>query len=150
MAEELITRNVASVLRLPVPKKRKHACWPVEEARRFLESARRDDDPMYAAYVLILVLGLRRGEALGLTWPDVKLDEAEIHIAWQLQRSRGQLHHRETKTASLMATPPLPDICIAALKLRAERQSTTAAGLVTPGGTPVRLHQLLRHPIRAA
>ena len=31
--------------------------WTVDEARRFLESARRDQDPFYAAYVLILVLG---------------------------------------------------------------------------------------------
>ena len=52
----------------------------------FLESARRDHDPLYAAYVLILVLGLRRGEALGLTWSDVSFDTAEVQIRWQLQR----------------------------------------------------------------
>jgi len=35
--------------------------WTAEEARQFLESAKRDQDPLYAAYVLILVLGLRKG-----------------------------------------------------------------------------------------
>jgi integrase len=67
----------------------------VEEARTFLESACNDQDPLYAAYVLVLVLGLRRGEALGLTWQDVSLDAAELAVTWQIQRTRGQLHHRE-------------------------------------------------------
>jgi integrase len=38
----------------------------VEEARRFLESARDDHDPLYAAYVANLVLALRKGEVLGI------------------------------------------------------------------------------------
>jgi integrase len=46
----------------------------VEEVRAFLESARTEHDPMYAAYALILVLGLRKGEVLGLTWSDIKFD----------------------------------------------------------------------------
>ncbi len=45
--------------------------WSSEEARRFFESARDDGDPLYVAYVLILALGLRKGEVLGLTWNDV-------------------------------------------------------------------------------
>jgi integrase len=98
VAEELISRNVAGVIRLPVPRKHKNAWWSVDEARAFLESARVGNDPLYAAYVLVLVLGLRRGEVLGLTWDDINLDAAEVTINWQLQRSRGQLYHRETKT----------------------------------------------------
>jgi hypothetical protein len=44
-----------------VPPKHKNAWWSVDEARAFLESARTGNDPLYAAYVLVLVLGLRRG-----------------------------------------------------------------------------------------
>ena len=44
----------------------KRPYWSVDEARAFLESADANNDPLYAAYVLVLVLGLRRGEALGL------------------------------------------------------------------------------------
>jgi integrase len=55
-------------------------------ARRFLESAKRGHDPLYAAYVLILVLGLRKGEVVGLPWSAVNLDGAELDIGWQLQR----------------------------------------------------------------
>jgi integrase len=68
-------------------------------------------------YVLILVLGLRRGEALGLTWDDIDLDAAEPTIRWQLQRVSGKPHHRRTKTEGSSAVLPLPDICVTALKL---------------------------------
>ena len=123
VAEELLPRNVAAIVRLPNPRKRQRQWWSVEEARAFLESARRDQDPLYGAYVLILVLGLRRGEALGLTWPDIDFDAAEVHIRWQLQRAGHQLRHRETKTPFSTAVLPLPDIGVTALKLRAERQA---------------------------
>jgi integrase len=123
VAEELIARNVAAVVRLPTPRKRQRQWWSVEEARTFLESARRDHDLLYAAYVLILVLGLRRGEALGLTWRDVNFEAAETHVRWQLQRAGHQLRHRETKTPGSTAVLPLPDICTTALRLRAERQA---------------------------
>jgi hypothetical protein len=36
--------------------------WSVDEARAFLEFARNSHDPPYAAYVLILVLGLRHSQ----------------------------------------------------------------------------------------
>lgn len=78
------------------------------------------------------MLGLRRGEALGLTWPDVEFDAAEVHIRWQLQRAGHQLRHRATKTPGSAAVLPLPDICVTALKLRAERQAadkSLAAGV---------------------
>lgn len=70
----------------------------------------------------ILILGLRLGEALGLTWPDIEFDAAEVRIRWQLQRADYQLRHRETKTPFSTAVLPLPDICVTALK-----QSAVAA-----------------------
>jgi integrase len=36
-----------------------------------VETARGAGDPLYAAWVLILVLGLRKGELLGLAWEKV-------------------------------------------------------------------------------
>ncbi len=116
--EELITRNVASLAKLPPSRKRKTKSWSTEEARRFLESARRDRDPLYAAYVLVLVCGLRKGEVLGLTRDDVDLDVTELVIGRQLQRVGRQLLHRKTKTQASDATLPLPDICVTALRQR--------------------------------
>lgn len=112
-----------------------------------MESARADDDPLYVAYVLMLVLGLRRGELLGLAWRDVDLDAAQAWIGWQLQRVGGQLVRRETKTYASDAALPLPDICVRAFehrkaveaRLREVAPAWHESGLVltTRLGTPV-------------
>ena len=89
-----MTRNVAALVRVPVPRPKRAKAWTAEQSRQFLESARADDDPLYAAYVLMLVLGLRRGELLGLAWEDVDVVEATARIGWQLQRVNGGLVRR--------------------------------------------------------
>lgn len=125
IAEELITKNPAAALRLPTLRKRKGKAWSVEEARQFLESARNDADPLYAVYVLILVLGLRKGEVLGLDWKYVDLDTGEtgeLYVGEQLQRVRNQLLRRNVKTDDSEAPLPLPEICRTALRLRKEEQ----------------------------
>jgi integrase len=130
MREELVTRNVAGLVRVSVPRKKKLAIWDVPQARLFLESARRDDDPLYAGYVLMLILGLRRGELLGLAWDDIDLKSGEAQIAWQLQRIKGELRRRPTKTVSSEAPLPLPDICAQALD---QRKVTEARYRLTAG-----------------
>jgi integrase len=127
VTDDLITKNVAASVKLPTSRSRKRKAWSGDEARRFLESARADNDPFYAAYVLVLVLGLRKGEVLGLTWDDVDLDNAELAIGWQLQRVRRNLLHRETKTEGSDATLPLPAICVAALQYRRTQQQEARA-----------------------
>lgn len=110
VTEELITRNVAAAVKLPPVRSRanRRQARTTDEARRFLESARADHDPLYAAYVLVLVLGLRKGEVLGLTWTHVNLDAATLRVALQLQRVSRELLHRETKTEGSSASLPLP------------------------------------------
>jgi hypothetical protein len=56
------------------------------------------------------------------------MDTAELTIGRQLQRVRGELLDRETKTQASDATLPLPSICLTALKQRqasARRCSST-------------------------
>ncbi|QKG27314.1 site-specific integrase [Actinomadura verrucosospora] len=149
--EEILARNVARMVKLPTMRKRvrSKASWSVEEARAFLESAREHGDPLYAAWVLILVLGLRKGEVLGLRWEDVDLDTGELTVSMQLQRVRGQLIHKErTKTEESSGVMPLPAICVTALRIRQKRQeaecvarkeSWTGKGLIftTRQGRPI-------------
>ena len=148
--EQLITQNCAAIVRLPNRRepRRKRRSWTVDEARQFLESARHDDDVLYTAYVLVLVLGLRKGELLGLTWELVDLDAAELYVGEQVQRVGRQLLRRETKTEASEAPLPLPDLCVTALKLRRQQQDADReragdawidTGLVftTRHGTPI-------------
>lgn len=141
--EELVSRNVAALVKLPPIRKRKGNAWSSDEARTFLESSRVGADYLYAAYVLVLVLGLRKGEVLGLTWDhldwagwDKPCDEhgtefcepcrdrydIGLRVDKQLQRVRGRLLHRETKTEESDAPLPLPAICVTALRERRLRQ----------------------------
>lgn len=134
LSEELVSRNVAALAQVPSPPRRRcrNAVWSVEEAARFLTSALRDDDPLYAAYVLLLVGALPRGKVLGLTWHSVDLDGGLVGVAWQLQRVRGRLIHKQVTTDSSANDDALqvPDICVAALRLRRKQQATArdAAG----------------------
>jgi integrase len=96
--DELATRNAAESTTLPAMRSKKRKAWTSEEARRFLESAREAGDPLYAAFVLILVLGFRKGEVLGLAWDEVDLDNRRLMIEWQVQRVGRELLRRQTKT----------------------------------------------------
>jgi integrase len=128
MTDGLLTRNVARLIKLPPLRKHKRRSWTSEEARQFLESARTDLDPLYAAYVLVLVLGLRKGEMLGVGWNDIDFDGGELTINWQVQRIRDQLLRLPTKTESSDATLPLPAICSVALRQRqVEQQAVKVA-----------------------
>jgi integrase len=123
--DQIIARNPAAVkMRLSSRRepRRKRRAWTVDEAREFLESARRDGDVLYAAYVLVLILGLRKGELLGLTWKLVDLDTCELYVGEQLQRVGRQLIRSQTKTETSEARLPFPDPCATALKLRQQQQ----------------------------
>lgn len=130
VTEELISKNVAALVKVRSVRRVNRKPWTVEEARASLESARSARDPFYAAYVLILVLGLRRGEALGLTWEAVDLDGSSLFVQSQIQRIAGRLVHGETKTEASTAPLPLPGICVSALRLRAadQERAKKAAG----------------------
>ena len=62
------------------------------------------------------MLGLRKGELLGLGWDSVDLDNGQLTVDWQLQRIGSRLLRRETKTDTSDATLPLPSICVVALR----------------------------------
>jgi integrase len=107
--------------------------------------------------VLVLVLGLRKGELLGLGWDEIDLENGTVAIDWQIQRVgkiRG-IERRRTKTNSSEAVLPLPPICVVALRERRQaqlvaREQAAAAwhefGLVfcTRFGTPIEPRNFLR------
>jgi integrase len=135
--EELISRNVAEMVKLPTARKqlKRGKSWTVDEARRFLESARIDHDSMYALWVLILVLGLRKGEALRLIWPSVNLDKGEVSLEWQLQRvGRRLIHKQRLKADGSTDVLPLPAICVTALQLRKREQDHERERALERGG----------------
>ena len=104
--QELLDRNVAQLVQISKQRKRKLVPWTSEEAGRFLDSARSDSDSLYAAYVLVLVLGLRKGEVLGLAWEAINFEQGTLVPDHQLQRVRRSLLYRKRKRRHPMAGYP--------------------------------------------
>jgi integrase len=119
--EELITRNVALLVDMPKVSKDRGSAWSAREAIAFLRSARAHR--LYAACVLVLVLGLRRSEVLGLRWQDIDFAARQITPVKQVQRMTGTgLVLKDLKTESSQAVLPLPEFCARALEERRELQ----------------------------
>nr|WP_320784748.1 site-specific integrase [Streptomyces sp. CRN 30] len=122
VTEEEISRNVASLVKVPKPRRRRIKPWSVAEAGRFLADALSREDPLFAAWVLVLCLGLQRGEVLGLTWKSIDFDTGELYVDHQIQRAGRQILHRETKTEESDDFLPLPALCLRALRMRRAQQ----------------------------
>ncbi len=119
--EELLTRNVAELVDMPKVTKKEAKPWNAREAITFLRSARAHR--LYAACVLVLVLGLRRSEVLGLRWQDIDFDQRQFTPLKQVQRVKGVgLVLKDLKTESSHAVLPLPEFCARALEERRELQ----------------------------
>ena len=108
MREELIMRNVATLVDKPKYKPDERVIWTAEQSALFLKSVR--DHPQYIAFLMLLTYGMRRGEILALRFSDVDFDNKEIHFRQQITRLRGRIKVSRLKTASSHRTTPLDPI----------------------------------------
>src|SRR2546430_732135 len=74
----LVGRNVAELVDPPRQVRYRPRFLDVDEARVFLAAVA--GDRLEALYILQLTLGLRPGEALGLTWDDVDLNHGRLAV----------------------------------------------------------------------
>ncbi|MFF4387130.1 tyrosine-type recombinase/integrase [Streptomyces sp. NPDC001552] len=119
--EELVSRNVVSLVEPPKVQVREMSPWELDETLDFLAAARKD--PLYPAFVLAIALGLRRGELVGLRWENVDLDKREIRVRSQRQRVRGEAYEDDPKGRRRRQTLPLPGICVAPLRWQRMKQA---------------------------
>ena len=122
---DLIPRNPAAHANKPKVQQEEIEPLNTDQAIAFLEAAR--GDRYEALYILCLMAGLRQGEALGLRWSDIDLDEGTLRVNRQLQRVRrdvdrsGTLEFSEPKNAS-RRTVGLPQRAVSALRSRRKVQ----------------------------
>jgi integrase len=87
VADGLVPRNVASVVKAPRPAKKEMRYLDLEQAEALLEAAR--GDRLEALYVLAIRTGMRQGELLGLRWSDVDLETGTLQVRRTLASTKG-------------------------------------------------------------
>jgi len=158
VADGILARNVAKLVKRPKADKPKIRVFEPDEAIRFLAAVR--GRRLEALYVTTLRLGLRESEVLGLRWSDVNFEAGSVTITQTVKRiGRGtgasKLVFGGTKTDSSRATLALSAPLIAALKAHRPRQAEErlAAGrdwhnhdlvFATHIGTPIEASNLRR------
>ena len=88
-----------------------------EEAAQFLTCLETEPLVFKALFTLLLFTGLRRGEALGLQWPDVDIEKSLITVRRTLQYTpaRGEFID-DTKTEQSKRSLKVPDSLMALLR----------------------------------
>lgn len=145
LRDELVKRNVAKLVDPPVVTREEAQPPTREEARRILEAA--VGDRLWAYWLTVLALGLRRGEGLGLRWEGIDFEAGTIRLEESVQRLRGerdpetgrrkgQLVRKGLKTAASKATMAAPKTLLAALerhKAAQEKEREAARVWADPG-----------------
>jgi integrase len=120
MREELIARNVARIVETPTVTPKEVRPLNPAEARLLLKTARYHR--LYALWLLLVSTGLRRGEALALTWSDIDFSNGQLRVRRNVQRIRRELIFGSPKTMRSVRTVPLPKHCLQALAKHQEQQ----------------------------
>ena len=84
---ELVYRNPVSAVVPPRIIRQEPAPPDITSVRAALELARAEEHYLYACIHLIAYTGMRRGEAMGLLWNDVNLDQGRLLIERSLSRT---------------------------------------------------------------
>jgi integrase len=141
-----VTRNVATLVRLPRATRHECRVLSVDDAKALLEASK--SSRLDALYTVGLAVGLRIGEALGLRWEDLDLERKTLRVSQALQRVNRETRFVQPKSDRSRLALPLPDFAVNALRsYRASQNKERLAigpdwvdqGLVftTPIGTPL-------------
>ena len=118
-----VGRNVAQLARAPKSERTEGRTLTVDEARIFLDQLR--GHRLEALFALMLTTGLRRGEALGLQWPDLETKKGTLTVRRQLQREGEGLVVRDTKTHGSRRVVNVPQPVLTLLKQLRAREKTS-------------------------
>ncbi len=119
--EGIISRNAAREARPPGGRAIPEKCsLPEDDARRLIEFTR--GTLLGPLWALMITIGLRRGEALGLRWSD--FDGQSITVSSQIKIEAGEVVRGDLKTDKSRRKLRLPDFLINDLEEHRERQRT--------------------------
>lgn len=151
--EQLIDANPAKAVRLPRARRPYAVVWTPDRIVEWQATGRRPtvavwtagqtaaflagiaQHRLYAAFHLIALRGLRRGETAGLRWCDLDLDAATLFVSHQVQNVGGRVVQCPTKTPTSRRVVALDRTTVAALRRHRIRQGAECQQLgVQPSG----------------
>lgn len=140
----LIGVNVAEQVTCPKVERKPIELLTQAQVNHFLSVI--EDDPLYPLYVTIISTGLRRGEALGLKWENVDLEQGVLWVKGIITCVKGKTTWGEPKTASSRRMVGIPEFTVDVLKKHRERQQVESEFVFcTSVGTPYSPRNILRH-----
>lgn len=104
-----------SPVELAVPPRigrKEQKTWTIEEAVRFLETVKNDNQTYYIVYLLAIYTGLRRGEILSLRWRDCDLNQGKISVRQTLYYNNQHFEFLEPKTSRSNRLVSIPSTVI--------------------------------------
>ena len=120
---EKIHRNVAELVQLPKMIKRKVIPPEIETVQALLELAAAEAHPLYPFIFVLTYTGMRKGEAWGLKWRYVDLDEGTIKVLVAVVRTQEEgLVWARPKTEKGVRTIDLPDVAVKFLRRHRAQQ----------------------------
>lgn len=132
----LITVNPAQRVRLPKPRRYQAVVWSAEQASRFLAAA--SFDPHAALWRIALVLGLRRGELVGLRWTDINLDAGTLTVSATRVAVGATVVEGPPKSRRSQRALPLDPITVELLQTLRQRAEGDGVVFVDRQGQPLR------------
>ena len=106
VAMRMLPRNPADNMALPRIRRREMTALSEEEIGKLLAAA--EGTPVAVPLLCLVTLGVRRGELLGLTWPDVDFEQGQVSVRRTLEESSAGVILKEPKTARATRTLALP------------------------------------------
>jgi len=148
----LLPRNPAALVDPPRLERREMQVWNATQVQEFFAAVA--DDRLYAMWVLLALTGLRRGEVLGLQWPDIDPIRRTIAVRRALVDVDYQVVLSEPKTARGTRMIGIDPVTAAALEVWRVRQQVErqAAGDLWQGGNWIFTDEVGHsiHPERAS
>jgi integrase len=116
-----VPRNVARLSEPPKRVTKEGRTLTPDQARRLLASV--EGKRLETLYVLMITLGLRRGEVLGLKWSDLSTRKRTLSVERALKRENGKLVLGDLKTKGSRRILNLPDEVVKSLGSHKARQA---------------------------
>ncbi|MGH3663495.1 MAG: tyrosine-type recombinase/integrase [Micromonosporaceae bacterium] len=92
----LIDYNPCDAVEMPSEHRDPARVWSPQQVAAFLTTSA--DDRLALLYRLVLLRGLRRGEAVGLRWEDIDLDKRDMRITRPILQLGGRITTSQPKT----------------------------------------------------